>query len=941
MFANSEDILGDVDTEAEVFEASLQDCMAFNQTYEGYFVGDFDPTLFPADIASRLSSFCFNGIPVAELTIYDPSPDDLNILIPCSNTTSEDQTHLVFVAIPFWAPKSVETWSFVVCQPTYSLSRRRISAVASFSSVFQLQSVSENASEALQLGISPTELTIMFNKKLDIFDVAMDMVNPKAGDSLLLSCLNITSPKPWWSYIGNPDTLQNAFEQFFRSAVALHVKSHYSVPSNLTTTGSLTSATTRLFVGKWSLRLMEGFLGLLFILSLLLSFYKCPLFSQDPAPLAVQTMFLAKNPYLESVLQHIGKFSNEGPEWVLLKKSLYYSAEDGLENIQSLLDATLSASSYMSLHINMKSSNSTTKRFYRPDGWRQITASWGYRVAVLACTVLLVTSLEVLFRISTKNKGHSDMPSLSPKIYVWNYLPSLVMASISVAYSSLDYTARILHPFQRLNTGEMIFKELFWEPLGASTIQAIVQSARWHHFALTMILLTSFLAPTLTIITSGLFTTSTILYQGQAPFSALDWVPNKKSYGNDISGSTGRGQFVSNAIEFGNLSFPQWTHEDLLFPQIRLDLDQAESVQGLAHSMSARLPSIRPRMNCTFRGFWDQASYHSNTFNVTTPPECVHQGPTMSFGSYEVPVRLHAAYLAATLITSDDIDPSDSGETVCYDTPDDTWFAVARMGHNVLEDVSLIQCIPYIEALHTVVNFTLPNYNIDLSEGHPQPDETDCERRVLTNTKFSTRGMPILWQENPSNISIDSFFTSVIYGKDGPPIEELLGRANADRLISRMEQVYGRIGAQMLNDFRIPMDPNISAALPGLLDPSTFNATVYTHQQRLVQSALATRMLEGVLAMMALCAAIHSALTPKTRLLPYDPGSIAAKMKLFAGSRLIRMIRERNGELDDALLGENLSLGWWDEDEDEAARSETGERKRRFGIDVGVAAKEE
>ncbi|KAB2572952.1 hypothetical protein DBV05_g8395 [Lasiodiplodia theobromae] len=137
------------------------------------------------------------------------------------------------------------------------------------------------------------------------------------------------------------------------------------------------------------------------------------------------------------------------------------------------------------------------------------------------------------------------------------------------------------------------------------------------------------------------------------------------------------------------------------------------------------------------------------------------------------------------------------------------------------------------------------------------------------------------------------------------------------------------------------MTPNISAALPGLLDPSTLNVTVFTHKQRLVQSALATRMLEGALAAMALCATIHFALMPKTRLLPYDPDSIAAKMKLFAGSRLVRMIPERNGELDDALLGEVLSLGWWDEEEDEAARSETGKRKRRFGIDVGVAAKEE
>lgn len=92
---------------------------------------------------------------------------------------------------------------------------------------------------------------------------------------------------------------------------------------------------------------------------------------------------------------------------------------------------------------------------------------------------------------------------------------------------------------------------------------------------------------------------------------------------------------------------------------------------------------------------------------------------------------------------------------------------------------------------------------------------------------------------------------------------------------------------------------------------------------------------------MALCAALHFALTPKTRILPFDPGSVAARLSLFSGSRLIRMLREHEGELEDALQGETLRLGWWDEEENEAARSETGERKRRFGIDVGVAAKEE
>lgn len=780
-------------TEAEVFEASLKDCMAFNQTYNHHFgrssLLDSPNSLFLGDIANSLSSFCLNGTPEADLFHFESDIYGLNILTPCSNTTSGDDLHLVFIAIPL-SQDNIFQWLGIVCEPSYSLSRRKVFTTASLSSVFQLRSVSENASEPLQLGISPVKLTTMFNEKLHIAAVGSSMLNPERSNELLL-CLNITSPKPRPSDFANLDTLHNAFEKFFRSTMALHVKSHYSVPSNLTTTGTLTSATTRLFVGEWSLRFMEGFLGLLFVLSILLIFYKCPIFPQDPAPLAVQTIFLAQNPYLESVLR---KFSNDSHEWLLPRNSLHCSAEDRLRTSQSLPNATLSASSYESSHINTNSSNATTECFHRAEGWRQMTASWGYRVAVLACTVLLVVSLEILFYISTNNKSHADMPSPSSEIYAWNYLPSLVMASISILYSSLDCTARILHPFQKLNKGNVAFKELFWEPLGASTIKAIVQSAEWHHFALTMILLTSLLAPTLTIITSGLFTTSAIPYQGQTSFSALDWFSIQTLYSSGIPSPTSRGQFVSNSIEFGNLSFPQWTHEDLLFPKIMLDIDHDKGVQGLGYSMTARLPSIRPQMNCTFRGIWDQAPYNVGTFSFSIPslPEYLDRGPTTEFYIWDTDIMRNTTYIAASLLSSED-DLIISSTEIGYNTPTHRWFAVARVGHDVLEDVFLIQCTSYIESLHTVVNFTLPNYTIDLSEGNPQPDEADSERHVLTNTDIPMLGILALFDDNPSNRGIDGFFTTVVYGKDGPPIEDLLGRANADRLVRRMEHVYARI----------------------------------------------------------------------------------------------------------------------------------------------------
>lgn len=110
---------------------------------------------------------------------------------------------------------------------------------------------------------------------------------------------------------------------------------------------------------------------------------------------------------------------------------------------------------------------------------------------------------------------------------------------------------------------------------------------------------------------------------------------------------------------------------------------------------------------------------------------------------------------------------------------------------------------------------------------------------------------------------------------------------------------------------------------------------------RLQQDEISTRVLETLLAAIALFTVAAYALTDAGRVLPKSPCSIAAFTSLVADSEWLRIVRERvekargrgdvtDQELEkDVMEGLVLSMGWW---------GEPGER--RFGIDVGQADKE-
>ncbi|KAL1637331.1 hypothetical protein SLS58_009340 [Diplodia intermedia] len=214
-----------------------------------------------------------------------------------------------------------------------------------------------------------------------------------------------------------------------------------------------------------------------------------------------------------------------------------------------------------------------------------------------------------------------------------------------------------------------------------------------------------------------------------------------------------------------------------------------------------------------------------------------------------------------------------------------------------------------------------------------------------TFTSYGGDTVAAQYGSNRWNTSLDDLFESVVFGYQGIPIEEIYGPQNVDRLIgalnSRLQEL---IALELHTDYRIPLNasalssPDLPPAVASMLT-NIQGSIVDDNHMRLFQNAVSTRILEGVLAAMVVCAIIHFILAPNTKILPKDPGSIAAKMSLFADSQMLAQMPEAAGGpgngasgrecLRDAFKGQTFSLGWWGGGE--------GGGTRRFGIDVGKA----
>ncbi|KAK3378836.1 hypothetical protein B0T24DRAFT_674675 [Lasiosphaeria ovina] len=125
--------------------------------------------------------------------------------------------------------------------------------------------------------------------------------------------------------------------------------------------------------------------------------------------------------------------------------------------------------------------------------------------------------------------------------------------------------------------------------------------------------------------------------------------------------------------------------------------------------------------------------------------------------------------------------------------------------------------------------------------------------------------------------------------------------ASRGRAVQRLQYLYAQLAAQMLNfQDRMPAahvsrTGNSSDIFGTTGDAFAFapvTAQLHLRGHRLVQNGVSTRTLEGLPVTLAACAVVSSVLVREEKeLLPMAPGSIAARMSLLAGSRLVERVK--------------------------------------------------
>ena len=552
-------------------------------------------------------------------------------------------------------------------------------------------------------------------------------------------------------------------------------------------------------------------------------------------------------------------------------------------------------------------------------------------------------------------------------------------------------------------------------PLSRIALHEAFVTAKRRRFGVLAVTIAALLAPILTIAVSGLYTPENY-HQDVAIRQLTTWnfasrpgtgrnatllqnafdqvhEPNPTNY--SLGGFTSP---FTDLVVTSNLSYPQWTFDELAFPLMQIE-DQnsttADDLTSLKGILDLPVSAIRGGLNCSVipkanvRVTYDTYdSSPSAAFNETYSwamagnRQCLNFTPETGMqpnNGVNIPIPgCRMAMFQATSNISDDciIAPqavflppntdhsqpfgyfAGQGYQAQYNSYYCPWYVgmIGSMTSEEIEDYTWFTCTTNVESVDTQTRFTLPDYSISTV----QIDERSAKKvDSLAEIDVAPRGEKIhyvnvtgpntaLWSRNLAldpngyltyyNISsgqnYDNFFSALVYGRDGVPASELIGSANVPRLFHAVQHLWRVYLAQQFrtNMYVLSADPD---DIKRLAPQQPLNGTLMdSNTYRLKQSEVSTRILQGILAALSLCAIITFFLLDSRAVLPCNPCSIAAVASLLAGSEMldVMMASKENDDLDEQQHkwgGYFFSLGMW---------PQLGGAKR-FGIDIGKAEK--
>ncbi|KAK9846860.1 Protein of unknown function DUF3433 [Penicillium brevicompactum] len=532
---------------------------------------------------------------------------------------------------------------------------------------------------------------------------------------------------------------------------------------------------------------------------------------------------------------------------------------------------------------------------HSPVWWQPFASTWFIQIAVVVLPITVIIGLEVVYHISTSRRGITLVDGKSPYIhYIWAYIPALIMFIIRCLFTSIEFSTRIIQPYSRLREGLAPPEtSIFENQLRKIAPYAVFDTLRKKQWALTAASISLLLAAINPIVVSD--HPLELGDSASADRVMRYWEP--QDFDSD---------HTAGLILNLNLSDPQWTHNNLAFPQVALtSSDHLLPDTGI---IEVRIPALRSRLTCAP----DPAN-----------GSCTQRESQGLWCGSDSGCLLGEVYADATATDKDYFlrFPSGIVGVPPPNCPTHAMLYVKKSQNRTSTDYRFIYCDATIEEVDVDTELQLPSLLID-PKNPPRVVEGSTRTPFATNRNsfpLFAEVSSFLFNTDPSynNASLET----LTKGVNGVPLNELF---DPDVLIDRVNTVWGVLMAQLLNtgareSFNDPFNATY------FVEPATMEAPIYTgnfHDGRkyLVQSEISTRILDGVLGSMVMCALIALYVMRTKRIIPKSPTSIASVASLLYGSRVLGSIFppgaawhsseewKKRGVFD----GRTFSMGWWE-----------------------------
>ncbi|KAH8668581.1 hypothetical protein BX600DRAFT_259514 [Xylariales sp. PMI_506] len=588
------------------------------------------------------------------------------------------------------------------------------------------------------------------------------------------------------------------------------------------------------------------------------------------------------------------------------------------------------------------------------DWWRPMALRTWFRITAIIVPLGLIGALEGVQQISDRSDGIATALTPDTAHYGMTIIPAMVFWIVVSLYSTINFNTVLFSPYHALSNGGAISeRSLFIHNVGRLPLVQFLSSIKQRHIAAIFTSMAAIIGPFLIIIVSGLYSVVSVSSVLTVEANLVDSF-NTSWYGSALDDG-GAGQIL-NGIIWENLSYPDWTYEDLSIPQISLNTTTSQ-LKASATSLSTTLPARRAILNCTYTDpdevmvgttessfdiYSDVVSSCTIGSGLTLPVNIstYMKSNVTGIGGRLGQLSMHNG--SAVAVEAYPANETSTNDPQCQSL---IFFYGAFLSGteevdgsaNLKSDgaqVTTFACQQLIEEVNVTVDLLLPEMTLN-PDRPPVIDNTSI--RLVDDGKASqylvTYPLDAYLGSNKSAVArtesasgLDKFYQAVIQNS-GLDLSELVGSENIPRLISETNKVYGQYMSQV-------MSRKMRTELSG---KETVPASLTQLEMRVVQNKAPKTALQVLLGFMTLCSIAAWASMRTKCLLPHNPCSIAGVAALLAGGELWKANNESRRGLvipngvewmsDREVRGRGLwkdvvfGLGWWP--------------NGRFGIDAG------